>query len=205
MPSSSNNTIRFQKRPRDFILAISDNGGPGDSRRRRFDMKEVQRRAFERGVAVERERHATLIRDMVATVSEQSAQLSAALQADREKIESFAVQLALHIAEDLTRTLVDRSEYDVLAMVRDLIGELEDGPVQDQLILKLHPVDHAVLLEAAAGGEIHLDELEVVPDESLPKASPKLIGGDIQYFANLHDRMTQLRNRLTEESRHATP
>ncbi len=203
MRNSSNNQVVFRKAPSDFVLAVCDVPSAEGSARRRFDMKEVQRRAFERGVGVERAKYSATLKAMLDLVKSQSDQLQTGLIADRQRIEAFAVRLALQVAENLTRRTIDQNQHDVVQMVKDLLEEVDSDTKGRGLTLKLNPADHTALLDAAANTEISLSEIDVVPDPQTAIASPRLIGGDTEYYANMNERLEQIRGSLIEESQHA--
>ena len=200
MPNLLNNKISFKTAPSNFLIAVSDAPNPEGPKRRRFDMKEVQRRAFERGVAVERAKYSKTLGEMLELVKTQSAQLESDMISDREKIEAFAVRLSLLVAENLTRTIIDQDQHDVVQMVRDLLDEVDGETRGKGLVLKLNPADHGALLDAAANTEIDITGIETVPDPQTEVASPRLIGGDTEYYAKLTERLEQIRSSMIEES-----
>ena len=204
MQNLSSKQIVFKRPLIDCRVALQDYGeAAGDGPKSRFGLKELQRRAFERGVSVERAKYSRMLSEMLELVKEQSSQMVRGMAADRERMEVFAVGLALQVAENLTRSMVDQEQHDVVKMVQDLLGELDSGTKAKGLTLRLNPKDHAALLDAAANAEINLSEIETLPDSEVAVASPRLSGGDTEYYADLNERLTEIRGTLTEEAIHA--
>ncbi len=202
--SLSNNVIKFTQAPSNFIVAAQDAGSAPEEQGNRFNMKEIQRRAYERGVSVERAKYSGTLKEILELVRGQAEQIKEAMVTDREKIESFAVKLAVGVVEKLTCTLVDEGRYDVVAMVSALLDEVDNDTRSNGLTLKLNPHDHQAILEGAENTGISLDGIDIVADAMIPKGSPHLVGGDTEYYADMNERLEQLSKTLIEESHHAS-
>lgn len=198
----SNNVIKFSQAPSNFVVAAQDAGFVPEEQGNRFNMKEIQRRAYERGVSVERAKYSATLKELLDLVRIQADQIKEAIVTDREKIEGFAVKLAVGVAEKLTCTMVEEGSYDVVAMVGALLEEVDSDTRSNGLTLKLNPSDHQAILEGAENTAICLDGIEAVADAMTPKGSPHLIGGDTEYYADMSERLEQLGKTLVEESHH---
>jgi len=183
-------------------VGAQDAGFVPEEQGNRFNMKEIQRRAFERGVSVERAKYSATLKELLDLVRDQADQIREAMLTDREKIEGFAVKLAVSVAEKLTCTMVTDGSYDVVAMVRTLLEEVDSTTRSNGLVLKLNPDDHQAVLEGAENTALNLDGIEAVADAMIPKGSPHLIGGDTEYYADMKERLEQLKSTLIEESHH---
>lgn len=200
MANLSNKKIEFTKVPISFRLAAHDVAAGADDHSRHFGIKEIQRRAFERGVEVERAKYSTTLSQILGLVQGQAIELDARMNADREKIEGFAVRLALEIAENLTRSIIDAEAHDVVKMVKDMMNEVDPDTKARGVTLKLHPRDHAAVVEAAQATQISLEDIEVVSDSSTALGSPMLKGGDTHYYADMTERLAEIRSSMIEES-----
>lgn len=226
MPNSSSKLrVAFTRPPQGVTLALADRvrpssssaetsspaampatsqaGGPPPSEavRRHFDIKELQRRAFERGREVERQRLAPPITELLERMAAAEAARESAHVDDRRRVESFAVGLAMAVAERLTRALVSNREHDVRAMVEDLL-ERSGARDQDdeQLVLALDPEDHARLMEL---GMNLPEQMSAVGDPSLSAGDLVLRGRHHETWARLDEQLEKVRHELLEESQSA--
>lgn len=185
--------------------AVSQAGGApalaSEAARRHFDIKELQRRAFERGREVERQRLAPPIAQLLERLAAAEAARESAHADDRRRVESFAVGLAMAVAERLTRSLVSNREHDVRAMVQDLLEKSGARDQDDeQLVLALDPEDHARLVELG----LHLpDQMTAVGDPSLSAGDLVLRGRHHETWARLDGQLEKVRHELIEESQGA--
>lgn len=176
-----------------------------DNQPNAFGIKDIQRRAFERGVTVERAKYSATLNELLALVKAQAEAVQQGIEADRERIEGFAVRLALQVAEKLTRSIVDAEAHDVVAMVKDLMREVDSDTKSKGITLRLNPRDHAAVVEAADATQIDVTGINLVTDPATPMGSPVLVGGDTEYYADLTERLAEIRSAMIEESLHATP
>ena len=122
MPSSSSETVRFTRRLADARIGAQD-GRSGEAPGR-FGMKEIQRRAYERGVEVERRRFASSLSGMIETVTASVRELEARAAADRAEIAEFATRLGLAVAEKILVRAIDEAEYDIPGIVAAMLEEI---------------------------------------------------------------------------------
>jgi flagellar biosynthesis/type III secretory pathway protein FliH len=201
VPSSSNE-ILFARPLADARIVVHDGArGPQRSGPARFDLKEIQRRAFERGQAVERERGSRAFAALCAELREQVAAQAAAREDDRRRVEEFATRLALVVAEKLTFATIDAASHDVAGLVRTLLGEL-GAPAEETVRIRLSPGDHGLLLESAARGELNIEGLEISPDQALQSGSAVLATDEVEYWSDLNDRIERLRGIALAEAAH---
>lgn len=219
MPNSSSKVrIALPRSPRDVRLALADRALPveaakpaettatagagstpaADARRRHFDIKELQRRAFERGRAVERERLAGPTKALIDRLAQEADARARTEVDDRSRVEDFAVSLALAVAERLTHALVAHREHDVRAMVQELLERSSaGGEANEELQLALEPDDHARLVEMG----ISLPEgLTLTGDASLAPGDLRLRGRHHETWARLSERLESVRHEFVEEA-----
>jgi flagellar biosynthesis/type III secretory pathway protein FliH len=201
--SSSRDVIKFSTAPKRVLLALADpasDGAPG-----RSHIKDLQRRAFERGVAVEREQWTKKIEKLAAQVSSHVQSSIMQRTASTGEIEEFAVRLALVIAEDLTRAAVDESRHDVRAMVAEVVAEIGGRGVPKRLEIRMHPDDHAHLVAAMAEkpAERSWAEATLIPDSSLARGSFIVTDEDSSFYSIMSERLEGLRTRLLDSARTA--
>lgn len=202
MPSSSNSIV-LKRKLTGARIAAHDGGGlkaiatPG-----RFDLKEIQRRAFERGQAVERERGSKSFAAIAETLKRQLAEESARRAADRARVEEFAARLALMVAEKLVHRSLAAQDHDVAGLVTELLAEL--GPAAEGgMKLRLSPSDHKLLLDAAARGELDLTGIDAAADPGMKPGGAVLANEEIEYWSSLNDRIERLREAVLKEANHA--
>ncbi|MCB9834128.1 MAG: hypothetical protein H6807_16825 [Planctomycetes bacterium] len=193
----------FKRRPAVIKLALHDGSdGPEPHLGGRFNLKELQRRAFERGQAVEREHGSRAFAALCARLEAQARTQTEARENDRRRLEEFATRLALMVAEKLTYSRIATGEHDVAAMVRELLGELGPAAEGAPVKLRLFPGDHALVLEAAARGELALDGIAVTADPTIGAGCAVLATDEVEYWSMLNDRIERLRQELIAESNH---
>ncbi len=167
----------------------------------RFDLKEIQRRAFERGRSLEREQGSRAFAALCEELQAQLAAQNAAREADRRRVEEFAARLALAVAEKLTFTTIDSAAHDVAGLVRTLLSELGTA-AEETVRIRLSPGDHGLLLETAARGELSTEGLEITADQDLGPGSAVLATDEVEYWSDLNDRIERLRGITLNEAAH---
>jgi flagellar biosynthesis/type III secretory pathway protein FliH len=200
----SNKRVEFNQVPSDFRLAAQDIAAGINDLPNQFGIKEIQRRAFERGVAVERAKYSTTLSELLSLVKAQAISIQEGREADRKRIEDFAVRLALQVAEKLTRSIVDAESHNVVAMVKDMMREVDSETKSKGITLRLNPRDHAAVVEAADATQISLIGVDLMTDPATPLGSPTMTGGDTEYYADMAERLTEIRNAMIEESADAS-
>ncbi|MEZ6195538.1 MAG: hypothetical protein R3F20_07395 [Planctomycetota bacterium] len=190
--------MAFTRPPRDVALVARDLAAPAGDGREHFDIKELQRRAFERGRQVEREAARQPLARICSGLEKLVAETEARTAADRTRVEEFAVSLAMAVAERLTHALVDAHAHDVNAMVHDLLAStgVDEG---SEIRLIMNPEDRGRLEEYGPGSPLEGVAIEV--DPALPLGDMALRGRHHETWSRMTERLEQARERLTEEAR----
>jgi flagellar biosynthesis/type III secretory pathway protein FliH len=161
-------------------------------------LKEVQRRAFERGREVERERAAEEIAHLLAKVEEAVAALDAMRAAERAECARFAVEVATAVAAELVGAAAASGAHDVArgaeAMLEEALPGLGGGPIE----LAAHPADLDALSEWAGrkAPPATTGRLRLVPDPDLPRGSCRLRAGGAEILADPRLRLATIAGRL---------
>ena len=196
---SSNLTVSFARRPIDVKIALHDRARSETDAENNFDLKEIQRRAFERGRQVERDQGSAPLQALARKLTDHVNQLEQARIVESKRVEEVGVRLGLHVAEQLTRRVLAEGEHDARSMVEDAISEIrgrkETGPLQVDLAAK----DHSRLLDAFGGQTPEGIELRENP--SLAPGDFIVQGDNVEYWSSMNERLEALRTRLIEESR----
>ena len=203
MSSSSRERIVLKRRLTGVRLALTDVPGGGPSGHSR--LKEVQRRAYERGVAHEREQWTKKLDRLAAEVAAERADAGRRRAAEAAEIESFAVRLAAQVAEKLVHGAVAAGRHDVRAMVADLLEQLSLAESAPGPEIRMHPDDHAHLVASLAERPASrpLDAAALVPDPGVTRGSFLLRTEDTTLYSVLSERLESLRARLLDVAKGA--
>jgi hypothetical protein len=177
---------------------------PEDPRIPATEVKELQRKAFERGRAVEAAEWTHRFSKLLEQLGRAQRSLEEAREEDRRDAETFAARLAALAAEKLLRVLVDDGRYDVVSMVRAVLDEIGFAASGPGVKVRMHPDDHAALAAAlrAEPGQVFAGGIEWAADPAVPKASFDVSAGGTEFYAHLAERLEVLRALWVEESRH---
>ncbi len=195
-------SLRLPRPVANVRLSVTDSRKGPAGPKRGVTIKELQRRAFERGRAVEREESAGLVRAISQRLDESTVRHLEALRQDREQIEEFAVKLALLVARKAVKTALDSEGVDVEVLVSDALSEIDFSSRKGGVTVQLHPSDHALLLPIIAGGE--WDPREVVFEEnaSLNRGDVRITAGHAEFFSSVMERLGNMERELTREAKH---
>lgn len=202
---SSSETITFRRKPAGMKLALYDlDTGPGQDPPR-LDIKELQRRAFERGVALERQQSSTLLHGIAQQLETAAREIEQRRAQDRAAVEEFSVKLGMMVAQRLVGTTIEEGRHDPAAMVREIIDaavpDAVDGPVR----VLVHPDDHVRLLSIDEGTEEPLPAaVELVPEPAMERGSFRVEYGDNEYWSHMNERIAALSARLLQEAEDAS-
>ena len=183
-------------------LSVADSRKGPAGPKRGVTIKELQRRAFERGRAVEREESAGLVRAISQRLDEAVVRHLEGLRQDREQIEEFAVKLALLVARKAVKTSLDSEGVDVGVLVNDALSEIDFSARKGGVTVQLHPSDHTLLLPIIAAGE--WDPREVIFEEnaSLNRGDVRITAGHAEFYSSVMERLCELERELTREAKH---
>ncbi|MEE9391625.1 MAG: FliH/SctL family protein [Planctomycetota bacterium] len=196
---SSSLSVAFARRPIDAKIGLHDRSGHHASSPSSFDLKEIQRRAFERGRLVEREQSGVPLQVLVRKLSDYVATLEQSRVADSQRVEEVGVRLGLHVAEQLTRKVLADNEHDSRALVETAISEIRARKETGPLTIELATGDHSRLLDAFAGRKPK--GIELRENASLSPGDFVIQGNNVEYWSSMNERLEALRTRLIEESR----
>ncbi len=186
------------------LLAVSAAAAPAVSpgaAARAAEVKEIQRRAFERGRAVEAAEWSHRLEKLLGALAAAEAELRRAREADRRSAEAFAARLAAVAAERLVHAVVEEGRHDIRAMVQGVLAEVGVAPGDEGVRVRLNPEDHALLTTwgQAAPAE---DGIAWTPDPAMPRGSFEVSHRGIDFYASLTERLEAVRALWLEEAQH---
>jgi len=162
------------------------------------DLKELQRKAYERGYAHAVEQRGASMEAASSALTEAAEALRAARARDEEELAGFAVRLATTIAEQLVGEVIDQGEHDVNEMVRRVLDavmpEVDEGTAE----LHGHPEDLELLPTTLLHGSTALKRHG---DPSMDRGSFRVHAGDIEFYSGVEERLSAIRDRLIQETR----
>ncbi len=195
-------SLRLPRPIANVRLSVADSQKGPAGPKRGITIKELQRRAFERGRALEREESAGLVRAITRKLDETVTRHLEALRADRERIEDFAVKLALLVARKAVKTALDSEGVDVGVLVRDALSEIDFSARKGGVTVHLHPSDHALILPIVAGGEWDPREVVFEEDPSLNRGDVRIVAGHAEFYSSVMERLSNLERELIREAKH---
>lgn len=201
MSSSSREKIVFRKKPIDVVIAVTEQPGKGPKPHSR--LKELQRRAFERGAELERKEWTKKLEKLTADIAAlQKARADEKVAADAEMRE-FAVRLASYTIEKLVHATVEEGRHDPKKMIEDVLAELRPREIDSRIEIHLNPDDHAHLLAALAEGSVSrsLAGAFLVADRTIARGSFVVHDDEATIYSMLSERLESLRTRLIEAAR----
>jgi flagellar biosynthesis/type III secretory pathway protein FliH len=165
---------------------------------RPLEIKEIQRRAFERGRDVERERVAERLGSLVASLESSVKALEEARTREREELASFGVELAVAVAEHLVGTAIRAGTHDVRRLVDLLLEEALPGLGQAPLQLAVNPADLDALGDIGSGKDprAHAGRIHLVADAELPRAACRIRAGGAEILADPKVRLAAIAEKL---------
>lgn len=198
MSKWSSDLVRLHAPLHDAVVAVQD--GPERRRHHRIDIKELQRRAYERGVTTERERISNTVEKILSGVASDVRTSLERAESDRAGMEEFAVRLATVVAEKLVGRVLDEGSHDVVAMVRDVLEDIVEADRKQGVTVRLNPEDESTLRSAISDGTFSGEGLDIVGDPRLDRGSFAVVAGECELMADMTDRLEKLRGRLIEEA-----
>ena len=162
-----------------------------------IDLKAVQRRAYERGVAHALEQKGGVYDGACDAMAQAASSLREARNRDAQLLSDFAVRLACSIASELVATTVDAEEHDVRGMVRRVLEDAMPDLGTGEVTLEGHPEDLALLPSDLSHGA---KTVNPQPDPALPRGAYRVVGGDAEFYSGLSERLDAIRDRLIREA-----
>lgn len=203
MRSSSRESIAIKGRLTRVSVALED--PEGDAPKARSHIKDLQRRAFERGVAVEREQWTKRVDAFLKGAEARLLAVETARTQDLARIEDFAVRLALYAAERITGAMVDAGHHNVKRLVEDALAEIGAAKTTARIEVRLHPDDHHQIVAGLAerGAPRVFERVTLMPDAAQKRGSFVVEDAETVFYASLAERLESMRVKLTDRAREA--
>jgi flagellar biosynthesis/type III secretory pathway protein FliH len=162
------------------------------------ELKDIQRRAFERGRTVERDELAASLGTVLARIADAAALLESARRADREYLGRFGVEVALAAASQIVGAAVASKEHDVRAQVEALLEEALPATGPGALQIAVNPADLETLSSLAGpGGPPGLaGRLTLAGDASIAPGACRIRAGGAEFLADPKARLVAIADRL---------
>lgn len=161
-----------------------------------FEIKEIQRRAFERGQAVA---HAALdaqLGKLMAALDRAVADLGAARLRDHAELESFGVELAMTVAAQVVGEAVRTGACDVRALAMSVIEEALPGLGAGEVRLLVNPEDLASLGAFASSRDSREGRIRVAADPDVGRGGCRLEAAGAEVIADPKARLAAIAERL---------
>ncbi|HYC76230.1 MAG TPA: FliH/SctL family protein [Planctomycetota bacterium] len=163
------------------------------------ELKEMQRRAFERGVAFARHKFAERLDAALAAVDASRRELEASRAAERPAVAAFAVELAVGLAEEMTGCTLRAGRHDVRAAVEAAVAEALPTAAGAPLIAHLNPEDLAELEQAVAVRPLQAAaDATLRGDPTLRRGACRVTCGGAELLCDPHDRLRAAAARLRQ-------
>jgi flagellar biosynthesis/type III secretory pathway protein FliH len=116
------------------------------------------------------------------------------------ELQQAAIELAVTIAAQLLHQTIEKDQFPIEPMVREMVQNLREQISEDQTItVRLNPQDME-LLESRLEGKPLIEEMEnrirVNPDESISRGNCRLEARDNLLFSDLVNQINQIREDL---------
>lgn len=162
------------------------------------ELKEIQRRAFERGRVVEREELAARLGTLLEQLASAAQALDAARKADRDHLARFGVEVAMAAAGSLVGAAVLAKTHDVRAQVGLLLEEALPGVGPGPLQVAVNPADLQALsdLTGQGGPPATLGRLTLAGDPDLPQGACRIRAEGGEFLADPKVRLVAMADRL---------
>ena len=164
------------------------------------EVKDLQRRAYERGRAHATEEQGVALAAAIEALSRAAAATREACEQLLNEGSAFAVRLACVMTEELVGRALDAEHHDVRSLLDRSLAELfPDGLPETRITLRGHPDDLARLAAPLRekGGTI-----ELRPDSEAARGAFRVECQDLLFETSVLDRLEQMRERLLAEVDH---
>jgi flagellar biosynthesis/type III secretory pathway protein FliH len=165
---------------------------------RACELKDLQRRAFERGRAFEREHAVLALQGLLAGLEGAIKALDELRAAERRDVAQFAVLVALAAAEELVGSAVRSGGHDVRGLVDAMLEEALPGIGQGPVEVAVNPDDLGALT-GLAGPEAPPElsgRVRVAGDPALPRAACRVRAGGAEILSDPRLRLAAMAERL---------
>ncbi len=171
------------------------------------ELKDLQRRAFERGCEFERKNLDSRFNAMIVDLERAAEALAHQREDERKLTAQFAVEVALGVAEILVGNAVRQSAHDVKKMVDTVLHEAVPSIGDQAVIVALNPADLAELevvraQSRASGGEAanalsdSWSRVRLHADAGVPRAGCQVRAGGAELSTDVHARLSVIGERL---------
>jgi flagellar biosynthesis/type III secretory pathway protein FliH len=162
------------------------------------ELKEIQRRAYERGRAVEKEELAARLGSLLDQLASAAQALDAARKADREHLARFGVEVAMAAAGTLVGAVVQSKTHDVRAQVDLLLEEALPGIGPGSIQIAVNPADLQALsdLTGPGGPPAIAGRLTITGDPELPQGACRIRAEGGEFLADPEVRLAAIAERL---------
>jgi flagellar biosynthesis/type III secretory pathway protein FliH len=162
------------------------------------ELKDIQRRAFERGRAVEREELAGRLGSLLEELASAAQALDAARKADREHLARFGVEVAMAAAATLVGSAILARTHDVRAQVDLLLEEALPATGPGSIQVAVNPADLEALsdLTGPGGPPAVAGRLTLAGDPPLPQGACRIRAEGGEFLAEPKVRLAAIAARL---------
>jgi flagellar biosynthesis/type III secretory pathway protein FliH len=163
-----------------------------------LELKEMQRRAFERGRACERAEFGEKVAGLLENLAAAGAKLDAMRDEDRRNLSRFGVEVAMAVAEHVVGAAVAASVHDpkalALALLEEALPGLGNGPIQ----VSVNPADLEALGDFAGAGAptAVAGRIQVIADPELLRAACRIRSGGAEVLADPALRLAAIGEKL---------
>lgn len=164
------------------------------------ELKELQRRAFERGAAAARAELAAKFDAAFADLRRAKEACERERRAERDAAGPFAVELALGLADEVVGATLRDGRHDVRGLVETAVDEalpLADG---SPLVAELHPEDLARLEQILALRPLAAGAVVLRANPSAPRGSCRVAAGGAEVACDPAERMRAAAARVRAEA-----
>jgi flagellar biosynthesis/type III secretory pathway protein FliH len=161
-------------------------------------LKEVQRKAFERGRRYEREQVAAEVGALLARLEESVQALDAMRAAEKADAARFAVEIATAVVEELVGSAIRTGAHDAGRLAASMLEEALPGIGAGPIELAVNPADRDALADFATRGAppAVIGRLQIVSDPALPRAACRLRASGAEIVADPRLRLAAVAARM---------
>jgi flagellar biosynthesis/type III secretory pathway protein FliH len=162
-----------------------------------LELKELQRRAFDRGQAVERDALGSRLGALMTGLERAIAELGEARARDRAELAAFGVDLAMAVAARVVGDAIQAGRHDVVGLVESVLDEARPGLGSAPVQVFVHPADFDALAEFPAARERACgDRIHVAADPAVTRGGCRIEAGGAEVLADPIARLGAIGERL---------
>jgi flagellar biosynthesis/type III secretory pathway protein FliH len=164
-----------------------------------LELKDLQRRAFERGVETARAEAAEAFGGLLDALRGAVDDLFAARKIEREAMQGFAVELAIGLAEEMTGAALRDGRHDLRALVESAAAEALPFVDDAATTAYLSPDDLSAVEQLVALRPLSIGrDATFRADPSLPRGACRVVCGGAQVTCDPSERLKTAAKRLRD-------